>query len=131
MSPRDAHILRALLAVRNSLSPADAASRRALAELLGQARELPDIWPPALVVGLDDRVTVRFITGSDQDPMVFQVVLPASGSATQGRISVLAPVSLGVLGRKVGDRVLIATPAGDRQLEILQIQKAARHAHAS
>jgi transcription elongation factor GreA len=39
----------------------------------------------------------------------------------EGRISVNSPVAKGLLGKKVGDKVKVTTPAGEMGLEILEV----------
>ncbi len=124
MSQRDAHILRTLISIQGSVPPADANLRRALSELLTQAQPVAESPQTAGSVGLNDRVTVRSLSEPGQEDATFQVVLPPSSNAVAGRISVLAPMSLAVLGRRPGDLVTVETPDGQDRLKIIHIQKA-------
>jgi hypothetical protein len=59
----------------------------------------------------------------DEDPAeTYAVVLPEVGDPTQGQVSADAPVGLAVLGRRAGDRVVVAAPAGVRSVEALVVE---------
>lgn len=75
-------------------------------------------------VGLYDRVTLVSPTDS-RDWYKLEIVFPLEADVDEDRISVLAPVSLAVLGRKDGDRVSWNTPAGSRTMKIIAVQKEA------
>jgi regulator of nucleoside diphosphate kinase len=51
----------------------------------------------------------------------FRVVFPRAGGTIPGEVSVLAPLGMAVLGRKVGDRVTWQTPGGLRRLRVEQV----------
>lgn len=130
LSPRDAHILRALISIQGAVPHADGNLRRALAEVLSQvpsatilaAGESP---APPTTVGLNDIVTVRPLSDPEPEDSTFQVVLPPLSNAAEGKISVFAPMSIGVLGHKCGDTVIVKTPEGHTRIEIVNIKKAA------
>lgn len=48
----------------------------------------------------------------------FQVVFPRAADAASGKISVLAPLGMAVLGRRVGQLVTWQVPAGLRRLRV-------------
>lgn len=52
------------------------------------------------------------------ETMTFRVVFPRAANAAAGRISVLAPLGMAVLGRKVGEDVTWHTPGGLRRLRV-------------
>ena len=108
------------------MPPADDNLRRALSELLSQAEPPPNSAPDAeaaAAVGINDVVTVRSVSDPEPEESTFQVVLPPLSNAAEGKISVFAPMSIGVLGHRRGDLVNIQTPAGHHRMEILHIQK--------
>jgi hypothetical protein len=47
---------------------------------------------------------------------IFSVVFPRASDAAGGRISVLAPLGMAMLGRRVGEHVTWPTPGGQRRL---------------
>jgi len=48
----------------------------------------------------------------------FQVVFPRAADAAAGKISVLAPLGMAVLGRKVGQQITWQVPIGIRRLQV-------------
>lgn len=53
--------------------------------------------------------------------MVFKIVSEAEADLKASRISVNSPIGQGLLGKKVGEKAVINTPAGQMILEILEI----------
>lgn len=51
----------------------------------------------------------------------YQLVGPYESDAAQGRISVTAPLGRALIGKEVGDEVLVTTPGGTRNFEITDI----------
>ncbi len=49
---------------------------------------------------------------------------PDESDVTSGSISVLSPIGRGLLGKVVGDEVIIQTPGGPRQFEVVGISAA-------
>ena len=66
------------------------------------------------VVTMNSEVRVRDL--DTHEAIVFRVVFPRAADAAAGRISVLAPLGMAVLGRRVGDHVTWHTPGGRRRL---------------
>jgi regulator of nucleoside diphosphate kinase len=88
------------------------------AEMLGQhlddAAVLPAMHIGPDVVTMNSEVLVTdTVTG---EAFSFHVVFPRSADVGEGRISVLAPLGMAVLGRRVGDRISWETPEGGRTL---------------
>lgn len=126
MSQQDAHILRALISIQGSVPPDDGNLRRALSELLTQAapaEEMPQGTSVTSPIALNDIVTVRAADDAEPEESTFQVVLPPFSNAAEGKISVFAPMSVGVLGRRCGEHVTFSTPGGRRSVEIVHVQK--------
>ena len=75
-------------------------------------------------VGLFDRVTVYF--EEDDEEETFQLVTTLRQDALQGRISKESPVGQALLGRRVGERVLVkVNENGSYPLVIRKIEKCA------
>lgn len=68
------------------------------------------------VVTMNSEVRVRDL--DTHETIVFRVVFPRAANAAAGRISVLAPLGMAVLGRKVGEHVTWQTPGGLRRLRV-------------
>ena len=75
-------------------------------------------------MGLFDRVTVYF--EEDDEEETFQLVTTLRQDALQGRISKESPVGQALLGRRVGERVLVkVNENGSYPLVIRKIEKCA------
>jgi regulator of nucleoside diphosphate kinase len=48
----------------------------------------------------------------------FRVVFPRAANSDAGNISVLAPLGMAVLGRKMGEEITSRVPAGTRRLRV-------------
>jgi regulator of nucleoside diphosphate kinase len=64
---------------------------------------------------------VRISDLDTRETMVFRLVFPNAADAAAGRVSVLAPMGLAVLGRGVGEQVSWPTPGGMRRLRVEQV----------
>jgi transcription elongation factor GreA len=55
--------------------------------------------------------------------MTYQLVSESEADLKSGKISVKSPISQGLLGKSVGDRVEISVPAGKIEFEIIEITR--------
>jgi transcription elongation factor GreA len=55
--------------------------------------------------------------------MTYQLVSESEADLKSGKISVKSPISQGLLGKSVGDKVEIAVPAGKIEFEIIEITR--------
>ena len=55
--------------------------------------------------------------------MTYQLVSETEADIKSGKISVQSPIAQGLLGKAVGDVVTVAVPAGEIELEILEISR--------
>ena len=92
----------------------------------GEARELegeleraeivaPDTVPPD-VITMNSRAELLDLDTSER--MEFTLVFPREADFEAGKISVLAPVGTGMLGRRVGDSFQRRAPYGMRRLKV-------------
>ncbi len=51
----------------------------------------------------------------------YELVMPEDANPDSGRISVASPLGRAFSGREAGDEVVVATPAGEREFEILTL----------
>lgn len=100
----------------------DAQQHRILSEWLADARVTADHASLARCVALDDYVTLVSPVDS-RDWYKLAVVLPEDAEVDEDRVPVLASVSMAVLGRESGARVLWETPCGTREMTIVAIRK--------
>ncbi len=86
---------------------------------LRRSLAVPTERMPADVVTMNSRVCVRdMATG---ETMAFTVTYPDRANQAEGNISVLSPVGLALLGRRVVDVVTCDTPNGARRLRIAKM----------
>jgi transcription elongation factor GreA len=55
--------------------------------------------------------------------MTYQLVSESEADLKSGKISVKSPISQGLLGKSVGDKVEIVVPAGKIEFEIIEITR--------
>jgi regulator of nucleoside diphosphate kinase len=71
------------------------------------------------LVTLDSQVLLVDLDSGEQ--MLFTLVLPSRSNVEAGRISVLAPLGMAVLGYRVGDEIEWEVPAGRRRLRVQSV----------
>ena len=90
------------------------------AELLEQHLDEADVLPASRidpdVVTMNSEVLVTDTVSGEA--FSFHVVFPRSANVSAGRISVLAPLGMAVLGRRAGDRITWDVPGGVRTLRV-------------
>ncbi|ADC50435.1 transcription elongation factor GreA [Alkalihalophilus pseudofirmus OF4] len=64
---------------------------------------------------------VKFIELPDGDEEEYTIVGSAESDPAEGKISNDSPMAQSILGRSVGDKVTVNTPAGEMKIEILEI----------
>lgn len=125
LSQKDIHLIHALHAQREFIPHLDETRHLELMRLVGQSAEQAGI--NCLVnspsVGLYDAVTVNDFSAPASNTMVCRIVLPHEADLDAGRYSVLAPISIALLGRPVGATVIFEAPGGSRKLRILSIEQ--------
>ena len=74
---------------------------------------------PSDVVTLDSRVLVVDLDSGEE--RLFTVVLPSKANLGEGRISVLAPLGMAVLGYRSGQEIAWDVPGGRRRLMVRRV----------
>ncbi|MBI4425767.1 MAG: transcription elongation factor GreA [Elusimicrobia bacterium] len=102
------------------------------AEVLRRIHELEDKLKKARLI--DDLkikdgevqigVKVTLLDKDDGDEMSWTLVGADEADPGAGKISVYAPLSQGILGKKVGDEVQVNLPAGPKRFKILKAESA-------
>ena len=115
LSASDAEVLALMLGERHRQHAFEALVANALANLLVEARVVPHGELPADRVAMNSKVTYREEPGGLRRSVV--LVHPIEADAAVGRISVLSPVGLALLGRTPGSRVSVDVP-GARSLAV-------------
>jgi transcription elongation factor GreA len=75
--------------------------------------------PPADVVALGSRVTVKDEASGRQD--VFVLVPATEANPSSGKLSFDAPMAQALVGAREGDVVTVSTPRGERRLAVLAL----------
>ena len=109
LSASDAEVLALMLGERRREHALEAAAAAALADLLVEARLVPHEELPPDRVAMNSKVTYREDPGGVRRSVV--LVHPIEADAGFGRISVLSPIGLALLGRTAGSVVTVDVPA--------------------
>jgi len=94
----------------------DASSVEELERHLLEAEILPPAHIGPDVVTMNSEVLVTDLDSGET--LSFRVVFPRAANAGVGNISVLAPLGMAVLGRRVGEEIAWEVPAGTRRLRL-------------
>ena len=71
-------------------------------------------------VGLGSRVVVLDVKKDEE--FTYKLVASEESDFAKGLISTSSPIGRGLLGKKVGDEVVIPIPGGQRTLEVLELK---------
>ena len=86
---------------------------------LARARVVPRGEIDADVVTMNSTIRIREQRGREVEE--FTLVYPNEADALNGRLSVLAPLGMAVLGARVGDVITWRVPAGERTFRVERI----------
>lgn len=112
----DIRLLQGLIEGPRSRDLREAGSVESLERHLDRAEIMPaDRIGPNLVT-MNSEVRVRDL--ESHETIIFRVVFPRAADPAAGKISVLAPLGMAVLGRREGDHVTCQTPGGPRRLRV-------------
>ena len=89
-----------------------------IADLEGKLAGAEVIEPPTSGDRVTCGSTVRLEDEAGKE-VVYQIVGSDESDPARGRISVLAPLARGLVGKKVGDQVVAQLPAGKKTFDIL------------
>ena len=90
-----------------------------IADLEGKLAGAEVIEPPTSGDRVTFGSTVRLEDETGKE-VVYQIVGSDESEPARGRISVLAPLARGLVGKKVGDQVVAQLPGGKKTFEILE-----------
>jgi len=68
--------------------------------------------------------TVRVLNRKTRREVTYTLVSPVEADTANGRLSVKSPVGAALLGKAVGEVAVAKVPAGDLELEVLDISRA-------
>lgn len=75
---------------------------------------------PADQVDLGRSVTIREVGFDDHE--TYFMVGSAEANPTNGRISNESPMGKSLMGKQIGDHVIVSTPSGDLEFEIVSVE---------
>lgn len=103
-------------------------AKKRQAEILRRIHELEDKLKKARLI--DDikvkdgevqiGVKVTLLDEDEKEEMEWILVGADEADPSKGRLSVYAPLAQGLLGKKVGDKVVVDLPAGPKRIKILK-----------
>jgi transcription elongation factor GreA len=67
-------------------------------------------------------VTVTLYDGEADDSISYQIVGEDEADLKQGKISVMSPIARALIGKSVGDAVVVITPSGEKEYEISDVE---------
>ncbi|MHB1048776.1 MAG: nucleoside diphosphate kinase regulator [Bacteroidota bacterium] len=111
--------MRLLQLLDNPVLLRERSAMRDLVTELNRANIVPPREIPADIVTMRSRVRIKNRTTNEES--VLTLVFPNEANLDDGKISILAPIGIALLGYRVGDRVEWTVPAGQRSIEILEI----------
>ena len=95
----------------------------------GRIIELKDKLSRAEVIDCEKVGTDKVVFGTvvelldldTDEEVIYQLLGPEEADVKGGSISVLSPIGRSMLGKEVGDEVVVVTPGGKREFEIVKI----------
>jgi transcription elongation factor GreA len=66
---------------------------------------------------------VELLDLDTDESVIYQLLGPEEADVKKGSISVLSPLGRSMLGKEVGDEVLVVTPGGKREFEVVAINR--------
>ena len=95
------------------------ASLMVLKEELSRGRVVAAADVPKGVVTMHSQVRVRDLKADESE--TYTLVYPDEADINDGKLSVLAPLGIALLGTKVGEAIKFDAPAGQRRLKVEKI----------
>ena len=98
---------------------------RRISEIQRRVRDAKVVDPSQVdtsSVDVGTRVTLRVVEGGQE--RTFQIVGANESDPGSGKLSHASPVGRAVLKRKVGEKVMVSTPRGSTEYEILNVEAA-------
>ncbi|MFH6997257.1 GreA/GreB family elongation factor [Flavobacterium sp. FlaQc-57] len=113
----DYHFLRELISKSKNSTNAKEANQ--LSQELDRAVISKESELDNSIIRINSYVTIEDVKANKQ--MKIQIVLPSSSDVKEGKISILAPLSVAIIGFKENDEVDWELPAGIKTLKIIAV----------
>jgi len=120
ITDQDAKKLRILVESAAYSASYDRAQLEMLEEEMDRAVVVPRHQIPEDIVTMHSRVRILDLRTGEQ--MVLQLVYPHEAKYAEGKISILAPIGMALLGYPVGAEVQWRVPSGTRHLRIEAVE---------
>ena len=65
--------------------------------------------------------TVKVYDSSKEEEIEYKLVTSEEADITKGMISTSSPIGKALMGKKVGESVIVVTPTGKREMEVLKL----------
>src|SRR5580700_953791 len=65
--------------------------------------------------------TVKIFDNTKNEEMEYKLVTSEESDVAAGKISTTSPIGRALLNKKVGDEVIVVTPGGNREMEVLKL----------
>ncbi|MCC6415798.1 MAG: nucleoside diphosphate kinase regulator [Opitutaceae bacterium] len=111
--------LRLLLDIVIKSQPQQRGTLQPLRDELERAEVLASDLMPTDVVVMGSRVEIEDCESGELD--IYTLVYPEHADAAAGKISILAPIGMGLIGFAAGDTFVWRTPGGPRRLRIRKV----------
>ncbi len=92
-----------------------------LQDIIGNARIIDESKMDSSKVLILSKVKIKNL--KNNATMTYMLVPAKEADLKTGKISVNSPISKGLLGKSVGDKVVISVPAGNIEFEIVEISR--------
>ena len=115
----DMEKLQRLVAGRSNSATRDQKNLEMLADELERAEVLPGQTIAADAVTMHSHVLVRDLDSRVESS--YTLVFPSDANIAEGKISILAPIAIALLGYREGDEIEWPTPGGRRRLKIVRV----------
>ena len=122
-SKSEYHFLRELILKSKNLTNTKEANQ--LSQELDRAVISKESDLDPTVIRINSFVTIEDVKAQKQ--MKIQIVLPSSADLKQSKISILAPLSVAIIGFKENDQVDWELPAGIKTLKIIAVDNSEVH----
>lgn len=122
VTQKDALVLRRLAEHQSNLGTAAAAVADQLDDILSSAVVIQGDARKRNCVALNSKVTFSKTADGEVSTSSMIIVSPEDASAAESRISILAPLAMALIGRKVNALVKVRLPYGEATLKILEVE---------
>ena len=119
ITEQDAMRLRRLLDSRLASKEADTESLTRLQRELDRALVVPQAELPADAIAMNSTVELEDL--SDGEVITYTLVYPEQANPANGRISILAPLGMAMLGYRVGDEFEWPVPSGTIRVRVRRL----------